>query len=118
MNKRRNKKAFKAIQLLNLTLPEVLIEYLTTDQETLLKCVLANYTIEDMVRFTKYGRSVIIEELMLLGRTLSTYELLECKIFPENVPNTAYLKGWNDCKKFIRRSIYDKTEWQTIKDRN
>jgi len=118
MTKRRNKQAIKAIDILNLTLPDILSEYLTDDQKTLLKCVLANYTIEDMVRFTSFKRACVIEELVGLGRSLAMYELMECKIFPKNVPSAEYLKAWNDCKNLIRGFIHGKVWRQTIKDRN
>ena len=120
MGKRfRNKQDCKPLNKLGLQLPEELDKYLSKKQRILLKCILANYTIQDIAVYTKFSRSIIMNELVDLGRVLATYQLVECQIFPENISSTDYLKGWIDCKKFIRRLIHDKLKWRkTIKDGN
>lgn len=113
--KRKNKKPCKPIEELDLILPKELIDYLSEKQVLLLKCVMANYTLQDIAVHSKYSRTDIIDGLIDLGQSLGAYKLIACEICPKSVPNKDYLQGWLDCKKEARRIIYDKRKgWKTL----
>jgi len=119
MGRSPHKKKFLDLAKLSITVPSLLVKYLTPQEIKLLKCILAHYTIQEIVREVGLTRAEILEKLLLLGRGLAFYELLEDKIFPEDIPSADYFKGWNACKTVIRRLVNDKsTRWQTIKNRN
>jgi len=103
---------------LELTLPENLELYLNDREILILKGMLANYTIRDIAADTCFRRSDIMEYLIDLGRALQCFELCERRIIPDRVDSADYLKGFNACKKIIRREIHDKSWRQTIKDGN
>ena len=115
------KKAFKLKQITeeDFNLPDNLSTYLNKSNLLLLKCFLANYNIQETCKFTKYTRKEIINRFISLGKALLTFHLLETKIFPKQVSSADYLKGWNDCKKEIRRlSDEQNIRGQTLKSRN
>jgi hypothetical protein len=122
-NKRKRSPRYKqkmvALEKLDIELPNELSEYLEEEEILLLKCMVANYTIQDLAVVTGYNRNYIMERLIDLGRALEAFRLVEEKIFPEDVPNVDYLKGWNDCKKYIRRTINGKLNWRkTVENRD
>lgn len=119
MPHKKHKKISCPIGELNLVLPEGLSDYLNEPELKLFQCMLANYNMQEMVKETGLNRATIMEHLIDLGRGLASYDLVECKIFPEDIPNDQFLQGWLECKKFIRRLIHDEIKWRkTIKNRN
>ena len=113
MKKRRqpaSKQKSIPLDKLDINLPENIEEYLSKENLILLKCIMANYTIQDMAKHTGFSRNTIIYNLLDLGRYLFAYEILENKLFPLHNFNSAnYLHGWKDCKNTIRRLINDNT---------
>jgi len=96
------------LDTLDIKLPENIENYLSKENTTLLKCIMANYTIQDMAKYTGFSRNRIIYNLLDLGRYLFAYEILENKLFPlHNFNSVNYLHGWKDCKNTIRRLIND-----------
>jgi len=104
------------VKNLQLALPTNLRKFLTKKQVLLLKCISANLTIQEMVKVTKYTRKDIILHLMNLGRNLATYDMVENRCFPDKIPSSDYLKGWNDLKHQIKMNsrsvVNDKKYWR------
>lgn len=115
----RYKQKAESIKRLNIELPEDLANYLTNKEAKLLKCMLANYTIQDIAVATGHSRPDVMGKLIDLGRALEAFHLVEECIFPKEVPSADYLRGWNDLKKRIRRMIYGKASWRkTVEKRD
>ncbi len=107
--------SINAIKKMKLDLPVNLRKYLTRKQLLLLKCISSKLTIQTMVKITEYSRHNIIVELMQLGRTLATYDMLENNCFPKRISSEDYLDGWNDLKESIRKNsrsvVNEKKYW-------
>lgn len=115
---RRNKLPVKPLSSLGLVLPTELKEYLTEQQQVLLKCIMASYTLQDIAVYTQYPRSEIMSELMQVGRQLCVYDLLEHQVLPEDIPTADYLRGWTGCQAEIKRRLHGKFSGKALKGRN
>jgi hypothetical protein len=94
---------------LNVPIPENIEKYLNKEQVVLLRCVLANYTLQEISKHTKLARKDILYSLLSLGRQLFAYEICENKLLPyTNFNSKNYLHGWRDCKNTVRRLVNGK----------
>jgi|GEM_PF-3052385 len=113
---KRERFSSNKVKNLQLDLPTNLKKFLTKKQILLLKCISSNLTIQEMVKVTKYTRKDIILHLMNLGRNLATYDMVENRCFPDKIPSSDYLKGWNDLKHQIKMNsrsvVNDKKYWR------
>jgi len=98
--------------LKELSLPDDLMRFLSKSQLMTLQGYIANCSYKELVshlQIKKRKRAQVIESLLDLGRALTLYHLLECKVTPEveGTHGQLYYKGFNDCKKLIRKMVLD-----------
>lgn len=82
-------------------------KYLTSKQKVLLSLFTENSGITELAHKTKLSRDEILFQLMVIGRCLAYFEIMECDVVPSIAKRKSkeYLQGWLAFKKTLLKVV-------------